>query len=52
MSPVSNAPGTRFATEHFAKGRGDHYVVLEPDNIHEINGAQSQDATYKMNYIE
>ena len=43
MSPVSNAPGTRFATEHFAKGRGDHYVVLEPDNIHEINGAQSQD---------
>ena len=43
MSPVSNAPETRFATENFAKGRGDHYVVLEPDNIHEINGAQSQD---------
>ena len=43
MLPVSNAPVTRFTTRHFAEGKGDHYVVLEPDNIHEINDTEFQD---------
>ena len=43
MSPVSNAPLARFTIGHFAEGQGDHYVVIEPDNIHEINDAESQD---------
>ena len=42
-SPVSNAPLTRFTVGHFAEGQADHYVVLKPDNIHEINDTQSQD---------
>ena len=32
----------RFAIGDFAEGQGDHYVVLEPDNIHDINDIQSQ----------
>lgn len=32
----------RFAIGHFAEGQGDHYVVLETDNIHDINDIQSQ----------
>ena len=43
MSPVTNAPLTRFEIGHFAEGQGDHYVVLEPDNIYETNDTQSQD---------
>ena len=42
MLPVSNAPLTRFTIGHFAEGKGDHYVVLEPDNIHEINDTEFQ----------
>ena len=33
----------RFTIGHFAEGQGDHYVVFESDNIHEINDTQSQD---------
>ena len=37
ISPASNGPLTRFTIGNFAEGQGDHYVVLEPGNIHEIN---------------
>ena len=43
MSPVSNAPLTRFTIAHLAEGQGDYYVILEPDTNHEINDTQSQD---------
>ena len=32
-----------FTTGNFAEGQGDHYVVFESDNIHEINYTESQD---------
>ena len=48
MSPVSNAPLTRFTIGHFAERQGDHYVVLEPDNIQEINDRQSHDQDWNV----